>query len=364
MPPRALRFGPVMPALLARLFGPEPDRRFRRLAGVVAVGTGAAAAVHALDPGLPFPLLDAWFAAAALVAAGLALAPLGVTGRRVGALVVVALLLYGGLPAAHNATFPWIELGRARIPEWEDLAIFGTCAAISVTAIGAGRAERLAGRGIALVAAAVLAVTLLLPAKSSFQVLSAPQPGMVTLPVLAWDAPVQMRWTRVNTTGNALLYLPALARDEWALLEIAGGIHQEAGRTALAKGEGSEAITRLREVVRYGLVRGLEGVVLLTLLLRAAGVPAAAIVLASLLAPRPIPDGLRRASAGVLRGSLWLVPVANLVALAVATLAWLPDDLALRVPALLSGLGTLAIFGLVEATVAPAAVSAAAREAA
>ncbi|MDP2311355.1 MAG: hypothetical protein Q8P41_00505 [Pseudomonadota bacterium] len=324
--------------------------RARRLAAALAVVTFSAVGVHRLDPALPFPLFEAWALGGALTAALVALlGPGRAAGRRVGALLVAALLLRAGLPAAHNATFPWIELGRARIAEWEDVALLGLVAGLLATASSTTAAQRWTSRAMGLLAAVALGVTLFFPIKSSFQGLADAAPGMTTVPVLAWSAPAEKRWMRAFTTGSGLALFPAHVRDEWALMDIAGGIHQQAAQGAAARGEGTAALTAVRGGVRFGVWRALQAVAAVAHGLRALAFPVVLVVLGASLSRPSLPARVQRPARALLTASLLAVPAANLGALALATLVWLPDDGALRIPALASTVAMLAVVGLAHA---------------
>ena len=118
-------------------------------------------------------------------------------------------------------------------------------------------------------------------------------------------------------SSDLLTLLPAIIKDEWALMDVAAGIHQEASPSLL----------------RVGLWRALEGVAAIAWLLRVVALPAAVLAVRF---PR---------LAGVPLAALLVVPVANLVASVPGLL--LADDRALRPATLASALTTLLVFGAV-----------------
>jgi hypothetical protein len=240
-------------------------------------------------------------------------------------LAAAAAYLRGGLPAALAVTFPWIELGRAREPEWESAALLGLALAAAASATD-GWARRVG----AVVAATVRAAVLLLPAKISVQTLEPARSGAMPTPVLAWPEPEPRVWGRVTRTADELSNFGVFVADEWAFMDIAGGIHQE--RDTTAPGPASAA----RRAWRFALWRGLEGVVALELGLR---------VLAPFAAVAVLFDRARPAARATLLAALFLVPAANLAAL-LAGLP-LPDDGPLRANAAMSTLWLLGTFHLV-----------------
>jgi hypothetical protein len=337
--------------MLARLLSPDPSIRARRLSGTLAVLAVLAVGVHRADPALPFPLIESWALVGAGVAALLALpTPLGPVGRPIGALIVVVLLLRAGLPAAHNATFPWVELGRARLAEWEDLALFGLCLALVATGAAATAAERWRARGAGILAAVALGVTLFLPIKSSFQGLAAPAPGMTAVPVLTWRGPVPQRWTRTFTTGSGLVLFPEHVRDEWALMAIAGGIHQDAASAAVRRGEKRPWVAAVQGGVRIGSWTVLQWVAALAHSARTLAFPLVVALVGASLLGRPLAERPRLATRWICGAGLVLVPAANLGALVAGTLVWLPDGGGLRISAAASTLAMLALVGLVSAS--------------
>ncbi len=305
----------------------------RWLSALVGVGAGLALLLHRVRPGWPFPVSGMLVGGTAL--AGCALAAAGGALRppylHAGALVVTGFALVAGLPGAHNATFPWIELGRSRLALWEDLALWGLLAAL----VALGSARSWVDRGVGMLGVAALGWTLFGPIKSGFQALEATTPEMTTVPVLAKGAPVQMRWTRSFTTGSMVGLFPAVLKDEWALMEIAGGVQQEAARAELDRGTVSPSRASLQHAVRFGLWRALEGVVPVALALRIFGFPAAILGL-WIGVSRPNAPRLLRASRAVLLAAVLVVPVANLLSLVGVVLFALPDDRGLWLPALAS----------------------------
>jgi hypothetical protein len=203
---------------------------------------------------------------------------------------------------------------------------------------------RLAARTLAVAAVVLLGVVLLVPTKFGVQVLAAPEPGMTTVPVLASGGPVARRWTRAYVTGSAVALLPAIVRDEWAFMEIAGGIHQEA-----SAGEAGPVGTA-QEAIRMALWRVLEASAALAHVARVLALPAGITLVAPLLANRSLSDRPRGIAVAVLRGAVWIVPIANLGALGIAAAAWLPDDRGRWLAAFASNIGMLLVVRLVEAT--------------
>ena len=298
----------------------------------LALGVGAcslgAAALHAAAPAWPFPMRGALFALGGLIALLSAAVPAG-PWRRICALACWGALLAGGLPAAHHATFPWIELA-VRTPEMLDLTLFSLVAlrlsAPSPAAPPAAGTARIAQLGLLLLGLVGLAVADLMPSKLLLHTLAPPLAGQTPSPVLGWAAPGMLRWARINAEGSAWLHFPAVLRAEWTLMELAGGIHQQAGGSGL------------HQLVRFVETRLLEWIVAVAQLSHLAALPAAAVAaLTSLtsrsglgLRPGPAAATTAALSRGVLRVALLLVPCANLCAAALATLVWLPDDAALR----------------------------------
>lgn len=309
----------------------------RALATVVAVATWTAVAIHRVDPGLPFPLVEGWAIGGALILTVLAAARrIPVVAARILPLVAAGLLLRAGLPADHHATFPFVELDRARMPEWADVTLLGLLGALSASTVAS---DRVVARILALVAAIGLTVSLVYPVKAGFQELAPAAPGMTSVPVLGWSAPAPRRWTRSFTTGPVVTLFPSIVGDEWAVMDIAGGIHQEADRVALAAGEKSRLAVQVHAGLRFVTWRALQGVAALAWALRILAIPAAVLVLIGVGLP---------AARAVLRGAVYLVPSANVAAIVITTVALLPDDLGLRPAALASSLVTLALYGLVE----------------
>lgn len=293
--------------------------RPRVLGGLAALAAALCLVVHLVDPGLLFPLQAVPWGIGVVLLAALG-APLPELARPLVAVAAAGALLSGGLPATHNATFPWIELGRGRPDEFEDAAVLGLCAAAALATIPPSRgrpARRWMQVTLATIAALALAAALIYPAKATLQVLGPAGEQIMTVPVLRGAGVTPMRWSRVTTQGPGIQLLPAMVRDEWALMDIAAGIHQEAAPSAL----------------RRGLWLGLEGVAALAWLLRVAALPAA------LLA-------LRLPALGRIPGlALLIVPAANLAATVPGLL--LADDRAMRPAAIVSALTTLLVYGAI-----------------
>jgi hypothetical protein len=274
--------------------------------------------------------------AGGLVAAPLALSWGSHARRAALALLALGLLLVGALPAEINATFPSVEIGRARPPLLEDGLILALACGVIATTRAAGT---WLGRAAAWGAAVVLWANLLVPVKSTLQVIEAPEAGMTTVPVLAWEEPVPARWTRRNADGTAVSLFMDTLSHEWTVMEIAGGIHEEAGRLDEGPWAG------LRHLVRYGSWRVLEAAVAVAAGLRVLAAPAALVVLAGPSFAGA--TGWRVVRAG-LRSALWLLPLANLGALVVGALVWLPDDAELRFSALFASVLLLSALRLVD----------------
>lgn len=247
--------------------------------------------------------------------------------------LVVAAAVFFAWPQAINATFPCVELGRGRTTYWEPawwaalLVVLGIVRRRPFVRTSASVSQRILGT----LACVGLAAWVLLPAKANIDALTPVSAGLTAMPVLGGG---EYAWTRSTVTGNAITLLPAEVGKEWSLMNLAGGIHEAS--------EGASAL-------RSGLWGAMRGIAALALLGRVVALPLMGWIVVQLWRARPEPPALRGAEAGFLRGLAYLVPVANLVAIMVATIGGLPEDAHLRGRAVLAALQLLAATGMVDA---------------
>jgi hypothetical protein len=176
------------------------------------------------------------------------------------------------------------------------------------------------------------------PVKAHLQQLEAPAVGDFTTPTLGFLHAEPARWARENTTLQAALAPMALLRHECALLDLAGGVQQEAADHA------GGALAGAQSLARWGLVRGLQGLIGLQSALQLALAPACAA--AAWAAGRRRGPALRAAAWACALGLIAL-PVGDLLALALSALAFLPDGGAARLPAAAQCLGLLGVGAIV-----------------
>jgi hypothetical protein len=226
--------------------------------------------------------------------------------------LVLAALVFAAWPSPLNATFPNVELGRGRTPLWEPAwwAVLLLVVAIPLrrpfASAAIGRAQRLIGT---LCCLAVI-VWVFLPAKADIHTLGVAESGLNTMPILGGDARV---WSRSTVEGNAVLLARAEMMQEYALMLLAGGIHEVASGPS---------------VVRTALWTAMRGVANVAIIGRLVAVPLVTWVAVMVWRDRE-PLKIRRLVDGALRALVWLLPAANLLALLIGALT-LPDDAALR----------------------------------
>lgn len=228
--------------------------------------------------------------------------------------LLVAAAVYRWWPHALNATFPCVELGRGRTPEWEPawwaalLAVVGVALRRPFARSPVGWLERL----VATACCAALVAWVVLPAKVNIDTLAPARDGLSAMPILGGGERV---WTRSTAEGNAFGLAQAEMVKEAALMLLAGGIHEVA--------EGASG-------VRTALWAGMRGAANVAIGGRLVAVGLVGWVTVWTWAPWAEPRAVRRVVDGALRGLAWLLPVVNLGGLAIAAVTGLPDDADLR----------------------------------
>ena len=226
--------------------------------------------------------------------------------------LVLAAVVFVAWPSPLNATFPNVELGRGRTVLWEPgwwaalLVVVGVALRRPFARSQVGMFERV----IATLGCVAVVAWVLLPAKANIDLLSPVEPGLTAMPLLGGGERV---WSRATVEGNAFSLARAEMTKEYALMLLAGGIHEA---------------TSGASAVRTGLWTVMRGVANVALLGRLVGAVLAVWVAAMIWWPKE-PLAVRKGVDAALRALAWLLPVANLAGLLVSALL-LPDDAALR----------------------------------
>ena len=267
----------------------------------------------------------------------------GRTGRpalRAAAMSVVVVAAGMGLPGQVGVTLPWAELGHARDPMWETVAWAGVL--FLLHALLRAPRDRL-GRGVGLAGAVLLGVSVLTPSKFEVNRVTPATAETVATPMLGPDGPRPMRWTRATLAGSGLTRATDVVADEWLVMRIAGGVHQDAGRRAVAAGTLDAARAAWQDRVRRALWAAQEAVIIVVSYGRAAIAIAAPWVLWALWR-----DRAPRVLGAALRLVAWGVPLANAITLLAAVALGLPDDRALWGVAAGAALGHLGLVAAVD----------------
>lgn len=256
----------------------------------------------------------------------------------VAAAVGVAAALASALGSPAAVTFPWSALGHARAAWWEALASAG----VLLLLLTLRRAPRdRASRALAVAGLLLLGVTVLPPTKYEVNRVVTASAAAVAMPFLGVDSTRPMRWTRATVSGNGVTRATEIVADEWLLMALAGGVHQEADITAVATGALDPGRAARTHLVRRALWRVHQTVVLVVSYGRTALVllsPWVAWAVWKDRAPWPLGVGVA--------GLAWAMPAANALSVGVVASGALPDDRALWVSAAGTALVQLGVVAL------------------